>query len=264
MDPKTVTVAKSGTEGALAAALQGCSAGDTLLIKVGQYNETLVLTKDVHVVGDAEVNTDVVITGGSVCTAGGSIKNLTIHGCVEIRSGDVCISNCDISQGADGIRVQAEANPTLFRNTIHNVHQGGDGIYFNQSKGTAEENSIHHARVNGIHVNNGEVTLRANHIHDCHFGIYFRHNGYGLVEGNEINSITSFGIYLTDHSDPIVRANRVAQCGVHVLLVSQEGKGDVAENAFTGSVVLKKHCVPVWGPNTHTGRFENENTTLPD
>eukprot|EP00755_Sulcionema_specki_P007413 Sspe_Gene.38221::Locus_18423_Transcript_1_1_Confidence_1.000_Length_714::g.38221::m.38221 len=190
-------------------ALREAADGDTITVKIGQYDEKVVIDRSVHIQGDstAEVS-DVIINGGVVCRAGGSLKNLTVINQIEIRSGDVVIEGCDISEGFDGIRIMADANPTITRNTIHHARQGGDCIYFAEgSRGTVEDNEIHNARVNGIQVNAAEAVIRRNRIHHCSYGVFFRRGGKGTVDGNTIQECATLGVYIIQASDPVVERN---------------------------------------------------------
>jgi len=243
-------------------ALKECADGDTITIKIGQYDEKITMDRSVHIRGDeAGERGDVVINGGFVCRAGGSIRHLCITSQVDIRAGNVRIEDCEISEGFDGVRICREANPYLAGNEIHNARQGGDCVYFAEgARGTLEDNDIYAARVNGIHVNGADATIKNNKIRDCHFGIFFRKNARGLVTDNEVSDCQTFGVYLIQGADPVVERNRISNCAVHCVMVSQEGMGQIRENHCNGSMALKKGTSTTLGPNTVTGRLDNENT----
>ena len=153
---KTYVVMSNGTADfkTITEALRHCCEGDTIVVKLGQYDEKIVLEKNVTIMGDASSEaTDIIINGGAVCKTGGLLKGVAISSQVEIRSGNVTIEGCDISEGFDGVKICKGANPTIIRCVIHNARQGGDCIYIAEGgKGLIEDNEIHNARVNGIHV----------------------------------------------------------------------------------------------------------------
>eukprot|EP01061_Rhynchopus_euleeides_P009347 TRINITY_DN18517_c0_g1_i1.p1 TRINITY_DN18517_c0_g1~~TRINITY_DN18517_c0_g1_i1.p1 ORF type:complete len:226 (+),score=8.76 TRINITY_DN18517_c0_g1_i1:91-768(+) len=153
---KTYVVMSNGTADfkTVTDALRHCCEGDTILVKLGQYDEKIVLEKNVTIQGDSGTEpTDIIINGGAVCKVGGVIRGVAITSLVEIRSGSVTLEGCDISEGFDGIKICKGANPTILRCVIHNARQGGDCIYVAEgAKALIEDNEIHNARVNGIHV----------------------------------------------------------------------------------------------------------------
>eukprot|EP01062_Namystynia_karyoxenos_P066721 TRINITY_DN60658_c0_g1_i1.p2 TRINITY_DN60658_c0_g1~~TRINITY_DN60658_c0_g1_i1.p2 ORF type:complete len:312 (+),score=102.72 TRINITY_DN60658_c0_g1_i1:87-938(+) len=242
-------------------ALKECSDGDTITVKIGQYDEKVMMDRSVNICGDeAGERGDVVVNGGFVCRAGGLIKHLSITNQVDIRAGDVRIEDCEISEGFDGVRICRDANPVLVGNEIHHARQGGDCIYFAEgSRGTVENNDIYSARVNAIHVNGGEAIVSNNRVRDSHFGIFLRRNARGTVSDNDISECQTFGIYIIQGADPVVERNRVGNCAVHTIMVSQEGMGQIRDNNLNGSMSLKKGSAATLGANNVTGRIENEN-----
>lgn len=235
--------------------------GDIVQVKIGQYDEVVVLDKAVSLEADPSCEAgDVVIAGGIVCSADGSIKNITIQQMVDIRSGKTRIECCDVSLGVDGIRICTGAEPTIFKCKVHGAQSGGDGIYFQEgAKGTVEACEIFGNRVNGIHVNGGEASIVSNKIYDCPFGIFLRKNAKGRVEGNNIQDIGQFGIYLLGEADPTVTKNTIMNCNVHAIMISQGGAGKLQDNTVHGNVRILKGCSPTFGANAINGRFDNEN-----
>eukprot|EP00760_Papus_ankaliazontas_P011600 PhM_4_TR14874/c0_g1_i1/m.30122/K10297/FBXO11; F-box protein 11 len=262
-DERVFTVNSSGGADfrTITEAIRTAAAGDVIIVKMGSYDEKVVLDKEVTLTGDRSCEpADVVITGGLVALSGGSISRLCFTQFVDIRSGNVRMENCDISQGYDGIRVCKEAYPSIVRCQIHAGQQGGDGIYFQEgARGVVEECEIFGNRVNGIQVKGADVVLRRNKIHDCQYGVYFRLGGHGTVEDNVIEKVTTFGVYIIGGSDPVVCNNHVSQCGVHGILVSQGGAGNLRDNTVMGNVRVHRGCAPTLGMNNIQGRLDNEN-----
>ncbi|KAJ9469346.1 F-box protein dre-1 [Diplonema papillatum] len=245
-------------------ALKECSDGDTITVKIGQYDEKIVLEKNVTIQGDSESEvSDIIVNGGMVCKSSGTVRGLSITSQIEIRAGNVTIDSCEISEGFDGIRVSSGAHPTIVKNNIHHSRQGGDCIYLAEgSRALIEDNEIHSARVNGIHVNCAEATIRRNRIHDCHFGIFFRRRAKGTVESNHVQDCTTFGIYIVQNADPVVMRNSISGCQIHSILVSQDGMGNIRGNMCNGSFAIKKGALPQLDSNQVLGKFENENDAV--
>eukprot|EP00759_Apiculatamorpha_spiralis_P025972 PhF_6_TR29188/c0_g1_i1/m.42704/K10297/FBXO11; F-box protein 11 len=262
-DERVFTVSGSGAGDfrTITEAIRTAAAGDVIVVKIGSYDEKVVMDKEVHLQGDSSCEAaDVIITGGMVCLAGGSVQRLSITQFVDIRSGSIKFENVDISQGYDGVRVCTGATPTFVRCQIHAGQQGGDGLYFQEgTKGVVEECEIYGNRMNGVHVRGGEVTLRRNRIHSCQYGIFFRKGGKGLVEENIIDRVSTFGIYVIGGSDPVIHKNTLSQCQVHCVMISQGGAGALKDNNITGSVRILKGCAPTLGMNSIQGRLDNEN-----
>ena len=242
-------------------ALKVCQDGDTVIVKIGEYDEKIVIDKNITIEGDSDSEiTDIIINGGVVAKTGGTIRNISVTSQIEVRSGDITIEGCDISEGFDGIKVGKDANPTIIRNTIHHARQGGDCIYVAEGgRATIEDNEIHDARVNGIHVNRADVIIRRNRIHSCHFGIFLRKRSKGIVEGNTIQDCVTFGIYIVQGADPVVERNNISTCNIHAIIVSQEGMGTLRENMCNGSLTIKKGSVPQLENNQVLGKLDNEN-----
>ena len=264
MDRRVLVVnGKGGSEyTTITEAVKASVDGDTILVRVGQYEEKLVLDKSVSIIAEDHTEVaDIIISGGVVITQGsGSIKNISIQQALEIRGGTPHIEGCDVSQGSDGIRVLNDSNPHISKCSIHGAQSGGDGIYFGKgSKGTVEECDIHSNRVNGIHVNGAEVVLRQNKIHDCPYGMYFRNNGKGVAENNIVDNVACFGIYVVNGADPLIVKNNVLNCAVHGVMISSGGSGNFKDNTVHGSVRILRGCMPTLGVNTFAGRIDNEN-----
>eukprot|EP00754_Rhynchopus_humris_P041679 Rhum_TRINITY_DN2521_c0_g2::Rhum_TRINITY_DN2521_c0_g2_i1::g.7453::m.7453 len=242
-------------------ALRHCADGDTVVVKIGQYDEKIVLEKNVTIQGDVGSEaTDIIINGGLVCKVGGLIKGLSITNQVEIRSGDITIDGCDISEGGDAVKVNKGAAPTIVRCNIHSARTGGDCIYVaDGAKAVIEDNDIHNARVNGIHVNGADVSIKKNRVHHCHYGIFFRRRGRGVVEGNSVQNCATFGIYLIQGADPLVERNTMSNCNIHTIMISQDGMGTIRGNMCNGSLAVKKGSIPQLENNQVLGKLDNEN-----
>lgn len=264
VDSRVVKVGSSGADFAsINDAIRASVDGDTVVVKLGQYDEVVILDKSVSVVAEANIELgDVVIAGGAVCTASrGSLERLTIKQLVDIRSGGVHIVECDISMGADCVRVGSEAHPVIKKCFIHHAQSSGDGIYFAQgSRGNVEDCDIASNRVNGVHVNGADVVVRGSRFRESPYGVFVRNGGKGSIEDNRVEGASCFGIYVQSHSTPLVARNAIGNCGIHGIMVSKEGQGMFKENAVHGSVRILRGCAPTLGTNSFQGRVDDENS----
>lgn len=275
MDKRVLVVDyKGGSEfTSICDAVKGAVDGDTVLLRLGRYDEKVTVDKNIEIVSEEGADQgDVIITGGVVVAANATLRNISVQQSIDIRSGDPKILNCDVSRGADGIRVGRDCNPSIVGCRIHDAQSGGDGVYFQEgAKGTVENCDIFACRVNGIHVNAADVTLRRNRIESCAYGIYFRKGARGVVEQNQLRLISCFGIYVVSRSDPTVVKNSVvgmegATAGertIHAIMISAEGAGNFQDNVVSNaSVRVLKGCVPTFGVNDFVrDKVYNENNS---
>lgn len=275
MDKRVLVVDyKGGSEfTSICDAVKGAVDGDTVLLRVGRYDEKVLLDKAIDLVAEQGSDQgDVIISGGLVVTANATVKDLSVQQSIDVRSGDPQIFNCDVSQGADGIRVGRDCNPTISKCRIHDAQSGGDGVYFMEgAKGTVTDCDIFACRVNGIHANGADVIVRANRVEACPYGIYFRKGARGLVEQNQLRHIACFGIYVVGRSDPTVVKNSVVgmegtdpvrpnEKTIHAIMISGEGGGNFQDNVVSNaSVRILKGCVPTLGVNDFGAKVYNEN-----
>ena len=268
-DARVIVVdAKGGAEfESINDAVKAAVDGDVLQVRSGKYDEVLKVDRAVMIAADpnAEIG-DVLVLGGAVGTANGTVQGIAFQSMVDVRKGHLTLVSCDISQGSDGVRVCTGAEATISRCHIHRAigDRGGDGVYVQPGgKARVEECELDHHHVNGVHCNGGEVHVVKCNIHDCEFGVYFREHGRGGVEGSTIDEIGRIGVYIIKGSDPAVTNNRVANCKVSGVMVSSGGSGSIKDNSVTGNVRILQGCSPVLGANTISGRFDNENTAVP-
>eukprot|EP01063_Lacrimia_lanifica_P011123 TRINITY_DN17909_c0_g1_i2.p1 TRINITY_DN17909_c0_g1~~TRINITY_DN17909_c0_g1_i2.p1 ORF type:complete len:278 (+),score=104.68 TRINITY_DN17909_c0_g1_i2:64-897(+) len=242
-------------------ALRDAGEGDVISVKLGQYDEKIVVEKNVTIEGDPSTDaTDIIVNGGVVLKASAKLKHIAVTNTVEVRAGEPVLEECDISEGFDGVKISKGCNPTLVRNNIHHARQGGDCIYLAEgANATIEDNDIHNARVNGIHVNGANCTITKNRIHSCHYGVFFRRRAKGTMERNTIQDCATFGVYIIQSADPTVLRNNIMACQIHTIMVSQDGMGAIRENMCNGSLTVKKGCVPQLENNQVLGKLDNEN-----
>jgi len=242
-------------------AVREAAAGDTIELAAGQFEERVLVNKGVEITAQAGTNLgDVVVTSGFIIAAPQvTLRNIVVRHIVDVRSGSLTMTKCDVSLGPDGVRVCTGASATLRECNIHNINVNGDGILVQEDgKAVVEQCTISDCRVNGIHAKQADVTVSKCAITNCDFGIYFRKKAKGTVEDNTMSKIKSFAIYVVSESEPLVQRNTVSECGVHGLLVSQRGGGTYKDNSFMANVKIAKGCAPTLLVNTVNGRTDNE------
>jgi len=210
--PPTRVVAKSGGHHTtITAAITASAPGDRILIKPGEYDESLTIDSDLQIRGDGRVEEITVRSADasvmSLRAAGGQITNLTIRqtatrdtqpeegeptAALQIEGGQPVVQDCDISCDAGcGIMIRANADPTVRANRIHDNKQSGVFVR-EQGRGTFEDNDISANTYSGVRVNSGgDPTVRANRIRNNRSsGISVSWGGRGTLTGNTIVSNT--------------------------------------------------------------------------
>ncbi|NJO06931.1 MAG: hypothetical protein HC876_16225 [Chloroflexaceae bacterium] len=140
---------REGEFGTISEAIAAANPGDRIMVKPGTYEEALVIAKPgLEIIGDGgREHVIVEATQGHVIsfrTTIGRVVGLTIrqlntvnqaHCCIDIGQGRLEVEDCDIINGATGIRVADGAKPQILYNIIHSCYQGievsseGRGIF---------------------------------------------------------------------------------------------------------------------------------------
>jgi parallel beta-helix repeat protein len=157
--PSALIVAANG-EGqytSIAEAIAGARGKMRILVRPGRYRESLVIDKEVELVGDGNAGEVVVESTDAPCleikAESASVRRLALRSqvgpkgdkqpAIHIVHGRATIEDCDITSAAySGVVIhESTANPTLRRCTIH--HCASPGIYVHRSaQGTIEDCDI--------------------------------------------------------------------------------------------------------------------------
>ncbi|HTU76136.1 MAG TPA: right-handed parallel beta-helix repeat-containing protein [Trebonia sp.] len=232
----------------LNAAIRAASSGDRILVRPGEYNETLYVDKQLEIIGDGPLaNVEIWGAGDNVLTwaaVAGRVAGLTlrqrpehVRHAVRIQHGRLLLEDCDISNdNASGVFIIRGADPVLRRNTIHDTVQHGVFCY-EGGRGTLEDNQIIGCGYASVNVQEGSTpVLRRNTIRDGQaVGIRVLNTGQGLFEENVITGNASSGVLIEDYGYPTLRGNQITRNGEYGVKVAEHGAGIVEGNDLTGN-----------------------------
>jgi hypothetical protein len=179
-------------------AIQVAKPGDGILVRLGLYEESLVVNKPLEIIGDGPVEDIVIrVRDANVLTfqaSIGRVANLTLRQVgeevmgVSIQQGRLDLEGCDVSsQAASCVYILDGADPRLRRNKIHHGKERGV-IVHDDGLGTLEDNEIFGNGFHGVGIQTGgNLVLRRNRIHDNkQNGVLAQEGGLGTLEDNEI------------------------------------------------------------------------------
>jgi parallel beta-helix repeat protein len=244
-----------------------------ILIKPGIYLESVVIEKQVELVGDGPREQIVLMGQQDSCLrmAGNVlalVQGLTIQGhapkkaAVDIGQGQMVMSECDITSHSGAcIHIHTQdARPIVQRCVIHDGRQEGI-LISEQGAGSIENCDIRANVYPGIVVKTGGTPFVRNcKIHDGKgSGIFVLEEGAGTFEDCEVFSNASDGIAITTKGAPTIRRckiNHGQQSGVFVL---KQGIGtfedcDIFSNANAGIYIKNGGAPTVRRCKIHNGR----------
>jgi len=230
------------------AAISAAQAGDRILVRPGRYEEALVVTKPLEIVGDGPVSTieirarDTHVLLFQAPT--GLVSDLTLrqtggvdcHG-VEVRQGQLKLDDCDISsESAACVAIRDGADPLLRRNKIHDGKRSGVLIR-DGGLGTLEDNDISGNATSGVIIRDGaNTTLRRNRIKgNKESGVYAYDHGRGTLEDNDIIGNSYKGVSIRTGGILIVRNNRINRNSHEAIWVRKGGRAVVEDNDLRGN-----------------------------
>ena len=229
-------------------AFQIASFETTIRVMPGIYRESLVLDKNVTIIGVGKVEEIIIIGAGKSAISSTAkqalIQNVTLqqedsdNPCVDISDGGILIEGCDISGGNNCVAIHGtQSDPIIRNNLIHEAkpkkndeYKTGNGIYFYENaKGTIEANEIFKNEKHGVYADsNTKLVVRKNRIYENKkSGIWI--DGKGMFEANEIFK-NDFGISVGSVGDPIVCSNQIHENILAGIAIS--GKGTFEENVI--------------------------------
>ena len=256
VEPSTLVVAATGggDHQTITEAVNAAIPGTLILVRPGIYEEGIVMSKPLEILGDGPLDKVVVQAAGQDVllhkTNMGRVSNLTLRQMgggdwygVDIPQGRLDLEDCDISsEGLPCVAIHGGADPRLRRNRIHDRKAGGVLVYDN-GMGTLEDNDLSGNALAGVDIREGgNPTLRRNRIHDGKAsGVLVHDNGMGTLEDNDISGNAFAGVAIRDGGNPTLRRNRIHD-GQHGVFVYDNGMGtlednDISGNAFAGVAI---------------------------
>ena len=226
---KTVIVSANGSGdfAQIGEALRNVAPNTRLIIRPGLYNESIVIDKNVEIVGDGEPEEIKIFATNSSCLQMQSekaiVRGLTLRGsgartgraffAVDIPRGELFLEDCDIkSDSLSCLAIHGSyANPLIKRCRIHD---GADsGVYFfDNARGQIEDCDIYRNANVSVAITNGANPL----IKNCRIfegnngGIVVWQNGAaGEIENCEIFGHRLANVGISNSANPTFRSCKI-------------------------------------------------------
>jgi len=243
-----VDINGNGNYTSIQAAIDNATAGETIRVWAGTYDEDIVVDKELDIIGNGSSTT--VIDGG-----GGDAV-------VDIRASKVTLSGFNITNGSSGIDVNSHDN-TLTDNVITNnifygirfdssnsnnlisgnlISDNDFGISFDSSNtdNTISDNNISNNEYNGIQFSssNNNNTLSGNSIWNNYRGIVFdSSSNRNTISGNDI-SISARGIYFKSSNDNnTLSGNNISNSDYGISFVSSNNNNTLNGNNLSDNII---------------------------
>lgn len=213
-----VSTSAWGTHRTIGAAVRAAAEGSTVSVQPGEYQETLVLDKDVTVIAEKGPDTVrlIAVRGPALTVHGGDavVRDLTIEAATEdeaavvVRDGSPVFEGCRIDKGR--VEIAGDAAPELRSCTVREA--AGTGIRLTgNARAVLTDCSVTGVRGDGLTVDGAarpEVTgLVVDRVTGR--GLYVSGAAGGLFAGCGISRTGAAGIEVTDAANPLLRECRV-------------------------------------------------------
>jgi parallel beta-helix repeat protein len=258
-----------GQHRTIAEAIEAATPGEQILVKPGLYEEPIVLSKVLELVGEGKQDDIVVQCTKTPClsfrTTLGRVSNITFRQigvtdepCIDIGQGRLELETCSVSsQAAAGIAIRSGADPRIRYCNIHDNKKAGI-VISSDGVGTVEENTLFHNGEAGVEVmTGGSPTIRSNVIRDNRGpGVFVHDQGTGVLDGNDIfgnedgvsvavsskltilrNTIrdnASAGVRIGGQAEGVVELNKI-DGHREGIAVTHESRCTIRENRIRGS-----------------------------
>lgn len=251
---RTLVVApgEGGQYRSINAAIQAARPGDRIVVGEGVYRESIVVDRNVEIVGEGRVKNVVVEALAGNCVqmraAAATVRNLTLR-CragrrnffaVDIPQGTLTLENCDISSDSlSAIVIHGPAaNPTITNCSMHETPQSGVWVY-DRGHGTITNCQIWGNAHAGIDVENGaDPAVRQSRIHSGRqTGVYVHDGGKGLFEACDITGNAFAGVTVRG-GNPTLRECHLRDNKENGLWICDNGSGRFEKCDIAGSVLV--------------------------
>lgn len=251
---KDVVVSKlgGGDYTSISDAIKKAPAGARINVRPGIYNESLVLNRDVEIVGDGPITQIVVeVTGDnsiSMETNTALVRGLTLrnrssgkddkHFAVIIKRGQLTLEDCDISSSTlTGVGVVGSGTkPMIRRCRIHDCIEAG--VFFYQGgQGTVEDCDIFNNGFSNVSIIEGaDPTIKDSRIYNGKAsGVHVYSNGKGTIEDCSIYGNAYSGVAINEGGNPYVNNCKINGNGYNAVYAYKGGKGTVENSNLTGN-----------------------------
>jgi parallel beta-helix repeat protein len=232
----------------IAEAIRNAAPDSRLLIRPGVYRESLVVDKNLEIIGDGGAVEEIIIAGVNssplqMQAEKAVVRNLTLRGigaktgkaffAVDVRHGTSILENCDIS--SDSLSCVAihgvNANPTI-KNC--RIHDGADsGVYFfDNARGQIEDCDIFRNRNVGAAITDGaNPTIKNCRIYEGNNGgvVAWQNGAAGLIEDCKIFNQRLANVGISEYANPTFRRCEITGSDDAGVFVQQNGYGKLEE-----------------------------------
>ncbi len=262
---KTVIISANGNGDftRIGEALRNVAPNSRLIIRPGLYNESVVIDKNVEIVGDGAPEEIKIIAANSSCIQMQSekaiVRGLTLRGsgarygsaffAVDIPRGELTLEDCDInSDSLSCVAVHGSyANPLI---KSCRIHDGADsGVYFfDNARGQIEDCDIYRNTNVGVAITNGaNPSIKNCRIFEGNSGgvVAWQNGAAGEIENCEIFDHRLANVGISDSANPTIRSCKIFGGRDSGVFVHQSGYGTfedcaVHDNQKAEVVVIEK------------------------
>jgi parallel beta-helix repeat protein len=176
--------------------ITAATAGDTLSVFSGVYNENVVITKDLTLIGESK-DTTFIDGGGN----GHTVNVGVVENEIDVSLSGFTIRNAG-GGGFDGLHFSYITNGEILNNKIVNS-QEGEGISLDHCQGVSIYNNlIINNNVAGISLTESEQnTIQNNTIQESQTGIHLYYSTDNILSQNTIRQNTIYGVYVSQSSN---------------------------------------------------------------
>jgi F-box protein 11 len=220
-----------------------------ILVQPGVYSESLVLDRDIEIVGSGAKEQIILASEESHCvimqTDRATLRGLTLrcqagqkssqYNALAIPQGQLLVEDCAITSNASACIAiyNAATKPTIRYSSIHSGTSNGIVIYDN-AQATIEYCDIFQHSQPAISITGGGTpTFRHCTIRDNqHYAIFVHNNGQGSFEDCDIFGNKNTALFITTQSNPLLLRCQLHGSSYYGVEVRQEGKGSLQECAI--------------------------------
>ncbi len=240
-------------------AMQTALPGAFILVKAGVYKESLMLNKNIEIIGNGPKEQVILESNNNHCvmmqTSHASIRGFTIrcqagqesrqYHALDILQGQLFIEDCSITSNSSACIAihHAAANPTIRYCTIYGSVSNGIAVY-DDAQCTIEYCDIFECSEPGISIATGgnPVFRHCTIHHSQQHGVFAHDNAQGTFEDCDIHNNGYSAVVMASHSNLLLLRCQLHHNQQYGVNVSQEGKGsiqdcDVYSNTFDNVTV---------------------------